>query len=107
MIERLLTDPVDQVFGGIELGRIHRGVEEAHGHPLGQGDLREQFGQGVLHLITMDAGVVEDEHDLAEALLGIAQDEQSDDEHGVLGLGLSLEIDGGLAAAQFHGQEAV
>jgi len=55
----------------------------------------------------MDAGVVEDEQNLAKALLGIAQDEQGDHEHGIPGFGLGLEIDRGVAAAQFHRQEAV
>jgi hypothetical protein len=107
MIERVLADQADQVFGGIELGGISRDMEETHGHSLGQGDLRQQFGQGLFHVVAMDAGVVEDEQDLAEALLGVAQDEQGEDEYGVPGLGLGLEIDGGLAAAQFHRQEAV
>jgi len=41
MVERVLADEADQVFGGIELGGINWGVEETHGHPLGQGDLRQ------------------------------------------------------------------
>jgi len=55
----------------------------------------------------VDGAVVEDEHDLAEAEVGIAQDDQGDHIDSVAGLGFGLEIGRGFACAQVQGQEAV
>jgi hypothetical protein len=107
MVERVLPDEVDQVLSGVEFGRVDGGMEEVHGHALGQGDFRQQFGQGGFHLVAMDAGVIEDEHDLAEAELSVAQDDQGQHEDDVRRFRFRLELDRGSAAVQVHRQEAV
>lgn len=55
----------------------------------------------------MDGAIIQQEDDLAEATLDIAQDDQGEDIDGVLGFGLGLEIDGGVAGIQIYRQEAV
>lgn len=82
-------------------------MEKSHGHILGLRYLCQQFGQGGFHLGAMDTAVIEDERDLLKAELDITQDNQGQHGNGVFGFGLGLKIDGGLAAAQLHGQEAV
>ena len=100
VVKRVLPDQVDEVFGRVELRGVGRGVEEVYGDPLGQGDLRQQLGQTGLHGVAVDAAVVEDEDDPAEPEPGVAQDDEGERPDGVLGLGLGLEVGGGLAAAQ-------
>lgn len=107
VVKRILPDQPDKVFGRVEARRVHRGVEELYGDPGGEGDFRQQLGQGGLHGVVVDGAVVEDEHDLAETEAGIAQDDQRDHRDGVAGLGVGLEIDRGVARTQVHGQEAV
>jgi hypothetical protein len=107
MVEGVLPDEPDEVFGRVELRGVGRGVEEIHGDALGQGDLRQQLRQRGLHGAVVDGAVVEDEQDVAETQGGVAQDDQGDHADGVFGFPLGLEIDGGLAAVQVQGQEAV
>ena len=107
VVERVFPDQADEVFRRVEVRGVGRGVEELHGDPLCHGDFRQQLGQAGLHGVAVDAAVVEDEDDPAEPEPGVAQDDEGERQNGVPGLGLGLEVGGGLAAAQVDGQEAV
>ena len=113
MVERLLPDPMDQVLGRVERGRVGRRVQEFQvdvfqARPGGVfADFGQQLGDGGLHGGPVDGGVVEDHGDPAEPPPGIAQHQQDDHHDCVVGFALGAEIDIRSAPLQVHGEEAV
>jgi len=55
----------------------------------------------------VNGAVIQDQKDLVEAELGIAQDNQGEDEDGVVGFRTGLKIDCRVARGQIHGQKTV
>ena len=66
MIKGILANPMDQILGRIERGRVRRGVQEGQvdvfqSCPGGVfGDDSQQFADGRLHRVPVDGGIVED-----------------------------------------------
>ena len=107
MVKRVLPDQPNEVFGGVKAGGIDRRMEKVHGDPQGQGNFCQQRGQRGFHGIAMNGTVIQNEDDLAEAALGIAQDDQGEHGDDVLGFGLPLKVDRGLTTAQVHREKAI
>ena len=113
MVEGILADPMDQVLGGVEGGRVRRGVQEGEVDvcqscpSAGFADDRQQFTDGGLHRGPVDGGVVEDHGDPAIPHPGVAQHQQEDGYDRVFGFAFLAEIDMGRAPLQVDAEEAV